>query len=95
MKNRRFHVLYLAAVILLSLAIVGTVAAYMFRVTQTEENLFVPAQVSCAVYETADDAMTRKTGITVENTSNISAYLRLRLVTYWVDTSTGTAQIVS
>ena len=39
--------------------------------------------------------MTRKTGITVENTSNISAYLRLRLVTYWVDTSTGTAQIVS
>lgn len=95
MKNKRFHVLYLAAVILLSLAIVGTVAAYMFRVTQTEENLFVPAEVSCQVHETTDDAMTQKTGITVENTSNISAYLRLRLVTYWVDISTGTAQIVS
>ena len=95
MKNRVFHVLYLAAVILLSLAIVGTVAAYMFRVTQTEENNFVPAKVSCTVHEDTDANMTEKSSITVENTSNISAYLRLRLVTYWVDTSSGTAQIVS
>ena len=57
----------------------GTVFAYMFKQTQTETVEFTPAQVSCTSAVGADKK------ITVTNTSNIDAYLRVRLVSYWVD----------
>lgn len=54
----------------------------MRKQTPTVENEFVPAEVSCEVDETINQ--NKKTSITVKNTGNIEAYLRLRLVTYWV-----------
>ena len=65
------------------LAIAGSVGAYMRKQTGTMENTFVPAQVSCEVDEAF--AGNIKTYIAVKNTSTIDAYLRLRMISYWID----------
>lgn len=55
----------------------------MFRSTESVKNQFEPANVTCKVEEVFNG--TEKTSIKVQNTGNIPCYLRLRLVTYWVD----------
>ena len=73
------------AILLLTLVLTlvcGTVYAYMFMRTDEKAASFTPAVVSCTVEETFDG--TNKSGITVANTGNVDAYLRVRLVTYWV-----------
>ena len=81
MKNKKL----ILVVLLVLMAMCGTAVAYMFKVSKQQNNSFIPAQVSCKVEETFVDN-TRKTGIFIENTSNITVYLRLRLVTYWINT---------
>lgn len=74
------------AILLLALSltlVVGTVYAYMFMRTQEETAAFAPAVVSCSVSEDPFYGTT-KSGITVTNTGNVDAYLRVRLVTYWI-----------
>ena len=61
----------------------GTTFALMFRKTEPMDNQFDAARVTCAVAESFDG--TKKDSIAVTNTGNIEAYLRLRLVSYWVD----------
>ena len=63
----------------------GTVYAYMFMRTPSQSTSFVPAEVSCEVAEDFDKDANIKNAITVKNTGNVDAYLRVRLVTYWVD----------
>lgn len=73
------------AILLLTLVLTlvcGTVYAYMFMRTGGENVTFQPARVSCTVEETFDGTI--KSGITVTNTGNVDAYLRVRLVTYWI-----------
>lgn len=73
-------ILIVAAV---AIALCGTVFAYMLRQTEYEDNQFTPAEVSCKVEEAFDGE--KKSSIKVLNTGNIDAYLRVRLVSYWVD----------
>ena len=50
-------------------------------------NSFVPAKIDCQVLETEtkiDDVVT-KTSVTAQNTGNVDAYIRVRVVTYWED----------
>lgn len=61
----------------------GTTFALMFRQTDSLTNQFETATVSCTVVESFDGSL--KSSIAVKNTGNIDAYLRLRLVSYWVD----------
>lgn len=73
------------AILLLTLAltlVVGTVYAYMFMRTGQQSTGFSPARVACEVSESFVD--NTKSSITVKNTGNVDAYLRVRLVTYWV-----------
>ena len=63
--------------ILSVLALAGSVYAYMFQRTDPQNAAFVPAYVACQV----TDGET----VVVKNTGNIPAYIRVRLVTYWVD----------
>ena len=73
------------AILLLTLAltlVVGTVYAYMFMRTDQQSAGFSPARVACEVSESFAD--NTKSSITVKNTGNVDAYLRVRLVTYWV-----------
>jgi hypothetical protein len=55
----------------------------MFRQSEYKDNEFVPANVSCKVVEEFDGI--QKNSIQVQNTGNIDAYIRIRLVSYWVD----------
>ena len=59
--------------------------AYMRKNTEEVDNTFIPAYVDCVVNE--DFADNKKTAITVENTGNIDAYIRVRMVSYWIDES--------
>ena len=59
------------------------VVAYMKRKSEPIQNEFIPANVSCQVNENFQSNI--KTSITVQNTGNIDAYIRLRVVSYWQD----------
>lgn len=79
------------AVIVLSVVFVllcGATVALMFRQTSLLTNEFDTAIVDCVVRETTDtgsEIATSKSSITVQNTGNIPAYIRVRFVSYWVD----------
>lgn len=78
--------LILALLLLLAISTAGgSVVAYMVKRTQFKENTFTPAVVTCELHEVKNADTTKKTSITVENTGNVDAYLRVRLVSYWVD----------
>lgn len=91
---RPFAALSLAAVLAV------TVYAYMFHRTQTINNSFTPAQVTCEVHEAFDDQarkelsgraeMISKKEIVVKNTSNIPAFIRVRLAFHWEDSKGNT-----
>ena len=81
-KNKRL-ITIVTALVLLGLVLCGTVISYMFHISEQKNNIFTPANVSCEVLEEFKD--NQKSSIVIENTSNIAAYLRLRLVSYWVD----------
>ena len=81
MKHRRLP--WILLTLALMAAMTTSVYAYMVHRSQTVANTFVPAEVTCKVEETFDG--TNKTGITVKNTGNIDAYIRLRLVFHWED----------
>lgn len=81
-RRRTWPVVWILSIVGV-VALCGTAFAYMFSQTAYENNRFVPATVSCRVDEVFDGD--EKTGITVQNTGDIEAYLRVRFVSYWVD----------
>lgn len=83
---KKYRSILLVILLIASLALCGTVFAYMFRQTEAKNNQFIPAEVSCEVKE-AFDGTDKKTSIKVQNTGNIKAYLRVSFVSYWVDSS--------
>jgi hypothetical protein len=85
MSKHRIITIILIITLVGALMLCGTVLAYMFRQTEYEDNQFTPADVSCDVVETFNGE--RKSSIQVQNTGNIDAYLRVRFVSYWVDTN--------
>ena len=93
MKPKRMR---LVLVLLLVLTVVGgSVAALMFRQTNELTEAFEIAYVDCVVSETLSNQKDSKTAITVKNTGNIDAYIRVRLVTYWAQKADdGSLQIV-
>lgn len=82
MKTRK---LFLLVLLVLVVSLCGTVFAYMYQHTRQEHYQFQPAAVTCVVQETVEDGS--KTCIQIRNTGSIDAYLRLRLVSYWVNSS--------
>lgn len=84
--NRKKKIIVFA----LTLAVIAAVTAavpvlsYMFKRTDITNKLD-PAIVTCKVWEDFDPDTGVKSSIKVENTGNIDAYLRVRLVSNWVD----------
>lgn len=77
-----------ASLLFISLALLVTCAAgatlaYLLTKTENVTNTFTPAQVSCRVEEKFDG--TKKTNVNVTNTSDIKAYIRVKLVSYRVN----------
>lgn len=80
--SRKVIVLAIAAVLLLSATVTGTLM-YLVSKTTAVTNTFEPATVTCEVQENFEGKV--KKDVTVKNTSNIDAYLRVKLVTYRVN----------
>lgn len=85
-KNLIRIVIVLAVMLVL---LCGTTLALMFRQTNLVTNEFETAIVDCRVHEQTNTGSVMagaKSSVTVENTGNIPAYIRVRFVSYWVDT---------
>ena len=79
---------WIAIIIICAVVFAGTiggVVAYMIKISQEKKGDFVPAAVSCTINE--GFVNNQKSDIIVTNTSNIDVYVRVRMVTYWLDTS--------
>ena len=83
--KRRYPPVLIVVLAMWILVTVSTtvVMAYMFRKTPTVNNQFDPASVACQVNETFEND--KKSNVTVENKGNTASYIRLRVITYWVD----------
>lgn len=94
--SNRTLVLAIALVLVLGCGVMGTL---MFLVDKTSEvkNIFSPSAVACEVTESFDGTV--KKNVNVTNTSDINAYIRVKLVTYRVNADKekigGTAEILS
>ncbi len=84
-KKVKINKLLLAVSIFVLVLAVGITLGFMFRETEPVDNKFDRAIVSCEVIENFDASTGVKSSIAVKNTGNISAYLRIQLVSYWVD----------
>ena len=84
MKRKILKIVILILSIIL-LLLCGTAFALMYRQTQPLNNQLEAAFVACDVEE--DFNGETKTSIAIKNTGNIDAYLRVRLVSYWVDSN--------
>lgn len=78
-SGSRLAAMTVATVLLLALTIGGTVA-WLTSKTNDITNTFTPSHVTCEVQENFNGTV--KTNVTVKNTSDISAYIRVKLVTY-------------
>ena len=79
--NGRLTAMVIATVMLLALAIGGTVA-WLTDKSPAVVNTFTPSHVSCEVEEDFNDQTGVKSKVQVKNTSDIPAFIRVKLVTY-------------
>lgn len=79
--NGRLTAMVIATVMLLALAIGGTVA-WLTDTSPAVVNTFTPSQVKCEVDEKFDGRSGVKSDVRVKNTSDIPAFIRVKLVTY-------------
>lgn len=77
----RLAMMVLSVVLLLALAVGGTLA-WLSTKTTPVINTFTPAKVTCEVEEKFDKTTGVKTNVNVKNAGNIAVYIRVKLVTY-------------
>lgn len=66
---------------------VGSTVAYLIANSQTENNKFIPAYVTCEIDKTTNGALINN--VSVKNTGNIDAYIRAAVIVTWVSDSNG------
>lgn len=79
--SKRIRLWLIAALALCAAAAVGMTLSFMFKKAE-KTNTFVPAEVTCEVEESPLTGVKRD--VCVKNTGNAAAYLRIRLVSYYV-----------
>lgn len=81
---KRSGILLAAVIVLLAGAVGGT---WAFLVAQSEpvQNNFTYAQVSCTINEKFENGV--KSDVKIQNTGDIPAYIRARIVVTWKDAS--------
>lgn len=83
--SRKKTAALLVSLVLVLTAVLGATIAYLSSETPSVTNTFEPASVSCRIEETFNEGNTAKTGVTVTNTGNIPAYIRVAVVANKVD----------
>lgn len=81
-RNCKVEALFLSLLFLIIVSIGGTMA-YLLTKTDSVENTFTPSEVKCKVTESFNG--TTKSNVNVENTGDTTAYIRVKLVTYRVN----------
>ena len=81
LRTGRLTTMVIATVLLLALAIGGTVA-WLSTKDATITNTFNPSKVACEVTEKFDGSTGVKSNVNVKNTGTINAFIRVKLVTY-------------
>ena len=80
-RSKKTGTLLFSLVLLLTMMVGGTLA-YLTIQTNPVVNQFTPSHVSCTVTESFNGTI--KSNVNVTNTSDIPAYIRVKLVTYRV-----------
>ena len=81
-RSKKAVTLFLSLMLVATMMVGGTLA-WLFTKTEPVENTFNPSHVSCSVTEEFDGKI--KSNVNVTNTSDIDAYIRVKLVTYRVN----------
>lgn len=81
LRTGRVTAIVMATVLLLALAIGGTVA-WLSTKGEPITNTFTPSKVACEVQEEFNSTTGEKTSVNVQNTGDIDAFIRVKLVTY-------------
>ena len=81
LRTGRLTTMVIATVLLLALAIGGTLAWLSTKGTPIQ-NKFLPTKVTCEVTEKFDGNTGVKSDVNVKNTGTIDAFIRVKLVTY-------------
>lgn len=82
-KNNKSKVTLISVLALVMVVAIGGTLAWLFADTQGITNTFVPSEVTGDIVEKFENDV--KSSITVQNTGNIAAYVRVKLVTYRVN----------
>jgi len=80
-KNKKI-IAVLSGILGVAAILGGSTLAYLVTSTDSVENIFTPAKVTIELDEEFDG--NEKKEITVTNTGDIDAYIRVRLVNYWI-----------
>ena len=80
-RTGRLTTMVIATVLLLALAIGGTLA-WLSTKDAPIQNTFLPTNVTCKVTESFDRSNGVKSNVNVKNTGTINAFIRVKLVTY-------------
>ena len=80
-RTGRLTTMVIATVLLLALAIGGTLA-WLSTKDAPIQNKFLPTKVTCQVTENFDGSRGVKSNVNVKNTGTIDAFIRVKLVTY-------------
>lgn len=81
LRTGRLTTMVIATVLLLALAIGGTLAWLSIKGAPIQ-NKFLPTKVTCEVTEKFNGTTGEKTDVNVKNTGTIDAFIRVKLVTY-------------
>ena len=81
LRTGRLTTMVIATVLLLALAIGGTLA-WLSTKDAPIQNKFLPTKVTCEVMETFNGSTGVKSNVNVKNTGTINAFIRVKLVTY-------------
>lgn len=81
LRTGRLTAMVIATVLLLALAIGGTLA-WLSTKDEPIQNKFLPTKVTCEVMETFNGSTGVKSNVNVKNTGTIDAFIRVKLVTY-------------
>lgn len=81
LRTGRLTAMVIATVLLLALAIGGTLA-WLSTKDAPIQNKFLPTKVTCEVMETFNGSTGVKSNVNVKNTGTIDAFIRVKLVTY-------------
>ena len=72
-------------VCILACAAISGSLAWLISAPGPVVNEFIPGEVTIQVDETFDDGHTTKQNVSIKNTGNVPAYIRVALVPAWVD----------